>query len=383
MTLATVGPALAPPVRRRRRRRLVAGCAVAAAGVAGVGLAAAPSNASPTAAAPARPAAVLSRDDTATARALALLGRAALAARTTPYTGVQLVTAWDGDGTTSVVADVAHVPGFGAVVHVRATAGGGGARVLDPDDARSGDLVPPNERELRLLGQQYVLGVDGSEVVDGRPCDIVAVRRSDGSLAARFWIDRASGLVLRRELLDAEGRMLRSSVFVNLAMRPDPGAVAQSTVAIPQPWTSRVDPASAVVSLPAKGYHVPSQLPGGFVLYDARLGTTSAGPVLHLSYSDGLTVLSVFQQRGRLDVARLDGWRRERAGGATVWAHGGMPAQLTWAGRGTVYTVLSDAPRGVVDRVVAAFPHGYAHRGLAARIGHGLARIGSWLNPFG
>ena len=47
------------------------------------------------------------------ARPALLLERAAAAPATTPYRGVQFVSAWTSGGTTSEVVDVDHVPGRG------------------------------------------------------------------------------------------------------------------------------------------------------------------------------------------------------------------------------------------------------------------------------
>jgi hypothetical protein len=48
-----------------------------------------------------------------------------------------------------------------------------------------------------------------------------------------------------------------------------------------------------------------------------------------------------------------------------------------------VFTLLSDAPPETVGAAVRVLPHEKApRRGLLARLGRGLARVGSWLNPF-
>jgi parvulin-like peptidyl-prolyl isomerase len=55
-----------------------------------------------------------------------------------------------------------------------------------------------------VLAAHYSLTVVGREQVAGRDADVVAARRPDAKTgdpdAARFWLDRASGLVLRREV---------------------------------------------------------------------------------------------------------------------------------------------------------------------------------------
>ena len=54
---------------------------------------------------------------------------------------------------------------------------------------------------------------------------------------------------------------------------------------------------------------------------------------------------------------------------------------ITWAGRGLVYTMIADAPPQVVQAVVAALP-GNAAPGFLVRIGRGLDRLATLVNPF-
>ncbi|HEU0130187.1 MAG TPA: hypothetical protein VFQ85_04255, partial [Mycobacteriales bacterium] len=59
-----------------------------------------------------------------------------------------------------------------------------------------------------------------------------------------------------------------------------------------------------------------------------------------------------------------------------------FPRRVVWSGGGTVFTVVADAPAAALEDLVAALPHGDPGPGLGTRLGHGLARVGSWLNPF-
>ncbi|HLZ37665.1 MAG TPA: hypothetical protein VKP64_07865 [Mycobacteriales bacterium] len=47
-----------------------------------------------------------------------------------------------------------------------------------------------------------------------------------------------------------------------------------------------------------------------------------------------------------------------------------------------VYTMMADAPAEVVAAAVAALPPA-AGEGPLRRLGRGLARVGSWLDPLG
>ena len=91
----------------------------------------------------------------------------------------------------------------------------------------------------------------------------------------------------------------------------------------------------------------------------------------------------MFAQHGRLGSAGMSGFRKQVMDRASVWVKPSSPERLVWAGAGRVYTVLSDATPATMRAAVAALPHDRVrHPGLLARIGRGLARVGSWLNPF-
>jgi sigma-E factor negative regulatory protein RseB len=130
----------------------------------------------------------------------------------------------------------------------------------------------------------------------------------------------------------------------------------------------------------ARGWRVPGTLPGRLSLFDAEEHTTAAGQVLDLQYSDGLFVVSVFEQRGDL-APRLAGWRKIRLDGRDVYAGQPDRRSLTWSARGFVYTVIADAPPATVDAAVDALPHG-SPPGFWGRMSRGFGRLASWLDPF-
>jgi sigma-E factor negative regulatory protein RseB len=99
-----------------------------------------------------------------------------------------------------------------------------------------------------------------------------------------------------------------------------------------------------------------------------------------LDYSDGLSVVSVFVQRGALPAV-MPGWREISMSGHEVYSSDPDQRSLSWSAHGFVYTVIAAAPPTVVSSVVAAMPHD-PPRGFWGRIAHGLKRLASWANPF-
>jgi sigma-E factor negative regulatory protein RseB len=158
------------------------------------------------------------------------------------------------------------------------------------------------------------------------------------------------------------------------------GSVPTGVPADPEgPWTEALSRAQ-LLALRSSGWQVPTVLPGGLSLFTGAQTITSTGTVLGLGYSDGLSVVSVFEQRGNL-AARLDGWQKTTVEGHVVYAAEPDQRSLTWSSRGMVYTVMADAPTQVVDAVVGALPHD-GPPGFWKRISRGFARLASMINPF-
>ena len=310
--------------------------------------------------------------------ALGLLEQAAEAAHRLSYRGTQMVSFWSESGSSSALLDVAHVGGEGLLIRVTPTPQDPGGAVYDDESGQAPRVVGFGEGTLRLLAVNYDVGVEGDGEVAGRPAYVVAVRRPGSSPAARFWIDRATRLPLRREVLDAEGRTVRASAFIQLTVGDAQVSEVVREAAATMPVTHGV-PAEAQ-RLREEGWHTPDALPSGLQLVGARMTDEHT---LHLTYSDGLSTVSVFEQKGVLDEAAVEGWARTDVGGDDAWVQEAFPRRVVWAGGGVVFTVVADCPRATLDDLVATLPHGNPGPGIMTRLGNGLARVGSWVNPFG
>ena len=310
------------------------------------------------------------------ADALTLLEKAARAARDVSYSGTQYVSSWSRDGERTHLVTLTHVPGQGTVVDVEPTVSG-------RDTAVSiADTPTVDIGTIEVLAQHYdvVRVADGS--CAGRSTHVVEARRpADGSTAARMELDAATGLVLRREVYDRAGRLARATAFVHVDLRPRRVLPVRQGALI-QPPPSRVLDDDEVVRLREAGWRIPATLPHDLELYAVRSRTEGGERVLHLSYTDGLSTLSLFVQRGRLEASVMKSWTPVKVGKAKAYAGGTLPQRMTWSGDGRVYTIVSDTTRDTVRAAMRRFPHAEESPGLLKRIGRGFARVGSWLNPF-
>ena len=323
------------------------------------------------------------------ARAVRLLSQAAQAAIVTSYQGQEVVTRWSAGGGSVLVSSIWHVSGGQTVTQTMDA----GASVSSPPylssdtDSRSPEGVLGVTAPLvQLLESHYVVAYAGTGSADDRTAQVVEAWRGDGSIAARFWFDDATKLPLERVVFDPASHVISQDVFINVsfatpAASPQQAAPASARVsADPQgPWTGPLR-RHQLLGLRARGWQVPSGLPGGLSLFTGARTQAGTGTVVDLGYSDGLSMVSVFEQHGNLP-APLPGWRKTKVNGHVVFAAEPDQRSLTWSGRGMVYTVVADAPAQTVEAVVGALPHD-GPTGFWKRMSRGITRLASWANPF-
>jgi len=331
-----------------------------------------------------------------------LLGESAAAGLAVSYQGVELLAQSGVAGQDTIVSDVWHSGGVTVTQTSDAAMLTGTQPYVSYDvNNRSPEGVFGVTKALvSLLGQHYIAVYQGTGSVVGRPALIVELHRADGSLAARFWLDRQTMVPLRREVFDPSARLISEEAFVQVqfgaltkppgrsatpgsgvkaSAKASAGATAGGTAATPSGsgWSVVTAPAQLLAGLNKQGWRLPVSLPGGLPLYSAARSTTTAGQVLDLGYSDGLSVVSLFVQRGTL-AQRPAGWQQVSLPGHQVYVAG---HSIIWAGGGFVYTMLADAPPVLVTQVVASMPQNTAP-GFFDRIMRGFHRLAAVANPF-
>ncbi|MGH3367397.1 MAG: sigma-E factor regulatory protein RseB domain-containing protein [Nocardioidaceae bacterium] len=315
-------------------------------------------------------------------RAVHLLRDSAQAMRSTSYSGTRMISAWGEQGSATLIVDIEHVAGDRTRLTVR-----GDGRMMAAPGTNSGatELFPAgtggtaqsdglSASSIELLTESYAVTVAARDSVAGRPSTVVEISRG-GVLAARLWVDDASGLLLRREVFDAAGHLVRASAFIDVEVDVSP---LRARMAPPEPVTEGLGVRGQSL-VEAAGWDCPMR-PGALRLVDIeRLDDADA---MHMTYSDGLSRVSVFEQRGSLDPRSVRGYQTTRVGTQVVHVHEGMPTYAVWERDGIVFTAVTDGPMDSVAAVVldgARNPRPDLE--FWDRVASGMTRLGAWSTP--
>lgn len=238
------------------------------------------------------------------------------------YQGRQITTYWRAGRTTEV--RVFHRPlDCQRIVYLNPESQRGRLLV---SDGRQQWQFDPRRRELRhrrlspgaldnddllsytLLRANYLLDVQPQpRTWADRKVYLVTIKHPQGhTLARRFWVDAGSGLILKRETYRDDGKLAVTVAFSDIAYRPSPdvaglfnlSALARTrgvhVIEAPSPQEMPLPLSEARSQLGGMAY-VPSTL-SGYRLVGASSTVVGRKTLLHLRYSDGLNLVSLFEQ---------------------------------------------------------------------------------------
>lgn len=189
--------------------------------------------------------------------------------------------------------------------------------------------------------EHYAVQAEGRDRIAGREADVYLLQpRDDLRYAQRFWVDRATGLMLRSDVIGPDHAVLESTAFseVEIGVKAQPARVVQ---ALHQLDGYRVErPLQQRTSLAAEGWELHRPVPGFRLAGCVKrtLGAGADGPaeprVLQAVYSDGLTHVSIFIEPAGLpsDDEQLGGrigatsTLRQRRGDRWITLMGDVPA---------------------------------------------------------
>ncbi len=236
-----------------------------------------------------------------------------------PYKGRQITTAWQTGRVTEVF--VFHRPADDRRIQFLNPEVERG-RLLVSDGTQQWDYDPHHKilRHRRLspgaldddellsytlLRANYLLAVDPKpHTVADRKTYLVTIKRPQGqTLARRFWIDAGSGLILKRETYFDDGKLAVTAVFSDItyhaALAPalfTLSGLAKTVRVAELPTAEAAIPLSSLAKQLAGKASAPAFL-AGYRLVGATTTKIGERPVLHLRYSDGLNLVSLFEQR--------------------------------------------------------------------------------------
>jgi negative regulator of sigma E activity len=285
------------------------------------------------------------------AEAHATMQRAAQAAHSVSYSGSQSFLAYRNGGVIVAQIQVDARAGQGSQVMVNSQTGQQLLKGFTPALISSRVI---DEELLGLLERNYQFSAARGASVAGRSATLVTATR-DGSYpaAARWWVDDATGIVLWQETYDENGSVDLSFGFTSVSVSRRDSILEHLPPRLAVPRTSTSLTISSAAELGASGWSSPRKL-AGLSLVKLRSDRAGNPDALHLIYSDGLTTVSVFEQRGQLrTVPRDSQWD------AALAAHvrNGASDVATWQSGDLVFTVVTDGTAGALANAVASLPH--------------------------
>lgn len=152
---------------------------------------------------------------------------------------------------------------------------------------------------IQGLDDYYAIRLGNVERVTGRPAQLVIVKPVDQyRYGYHLWADKETGLLLKADLLDTQGKILEQFMFthINIGTKIPASALAPGVFGKDMVWHKEDE---ALKATPAKAGWTAAKLPKGFRLsaHISRHTLMRKRPVEHLVYTDGLAAVSVFVEK--------------------------------------------------------------------------------------
>jgi hypothetical protein len=257
------------------------------------------------------------------------------------FDGVVVVEWQDARGMHRARMEVRQRDGVVEVVNARRTVASDADRVMLDGQAWTTMGSAHTRVPALTVGKYQITHRRGPVVAGLATTRYDAVR--DGHPVERLYLRDATGLVLRRETLDANGNVTRAVSFTRVELGP---------TTLTAPTTVATRPGPEPVSNLDRPFHDPARAGDGFRL----LGRwTHRDDLAQLYYSDGVLSVSVFEQPGDLQ------WSALPAGGLDAQVSGhrarryALPVGEAWVFQrgGIVYTCVGDAPPNEISAIAA------------------------------
>ncbi|HLI55496.1 MAG TPA: sigma-E factor regulatory protein RseB domain-containing protein [Actinomycetota bacterium] len=244
---------------------------------------------------------------------------------------------------------------------------GGSASVSEAELSAN---IEPSADVAQLL-QKYAVALEGTVQMLQRSAWVLRIERSsDLRLIERWTVDAVTGLILQRQSFDDQGQIERSITFTSVQepFTPPPSALSPPIKASAP--AQEFYPQAQVTGF-AHSAGLPATLPGGYRLRAGARFTAGRTQVDQLVYSDGLEVVSLFQQPGALSrssvpaSARKVGLAHESG---YLWET--FPRRAAWQAGPNTDTLLGASPSDEFQTIANALPQAPIGHSLMSRLRH-------------
>lgn len=235
---------------------------------------------------------------------------------------------------------------------------------VDTDDSRFRRLDKRVQELVMRLGKRVLSAqIVGQDTVAGRGCDIVEVRatRISDAPTRRFWIDRETGLRLRTEEKNAQGKVLSGSYYTSLDLSPK--FLASDFVPPKEDdnkkgmhgdrWGHKEKRRFTTVSEARQaGFAAPepTYLPSGYTL--RQVEAAQDGSHIALRYANGMNALSVAVLREGVPP-RVKSFLSSD-GSAYLPFPQGKHGLFVRGENGSAYLLIGDLPEGEMRKIAAS-----------------------------
>ena len=171
-----------------------------------------------------------------------------------------------------------------------------------------------SQGDIEQLTQNYTFQYTTSEKIAGHQTDLLTIKpRFEGRPTKRLWLAKEKGIILRLEDFGTDGNLRFLSVYTQISFQPE--HVQQKLAEFQNETellTYKPKPIGVVSLAEAREAFngrliLPGNLPQGFQLQGVSLIKLRPGPTVHLRYTDGLMMFSLFQEpKGKRPPERLN-----------------------------------------------------------------------------
>lgn len=211
----------------------------------------------------------------------------------------------------------------------------------------------------RLYKGEVKATLDGQDTVAGRAADIVRVAPPEGGRGPvmRIWIDRATGMRLKTEMLSPDGRLFNSTYYLSLDLSPKFRSDDFTPPANAEPMPGRPVRRRSYRSLADANKErvrprVPSYLPTGFILRVIDVEDLPGGGMrMSTRYGNGVTVVSLVEMPSRTIPSKMLDRLGPNHAGFLADPRGGPDRAYAWRDGDTVFMLFGTLPDDELKRV--------------------------------